>query len=221
VPSSPHVRTPVVSGVSLLTPSQPELLPNLQGDAGFFLDLEAKGEFTGERLFQQHPDIYRRCVVLCARGWGVLRVAQTLGISKNTVRVVRKREGETIDLLRDELGDRALALAGDAMEAAETVLAEVLADPKRRRKLSVRDVQSLLVASGIARDTGQLLTGGPTSRVMLAQSSPAHDDFNRYLDGLSSAAPHLMGSPTDTAGEKGDGIIVVSAETTETTPSDS
>lgn len=127
---------------------------------------------------------------MLAQGYGVLKTSQEIGnMSKNTVRAIRRREGETIDLLRGSLGSRSYDVAEDMLEAAQVLLEEVLADPKRRKKLSVADVQRLLVSVGIAVEKAQLLTGGATNRVMVETAEPQHNDYNAYIQSLKTAAP--------------------------------
>ena len=77
--------------------------------------------------------------------------------------------------------------ADDYRAAAILLLDEIMADPNRRKKLTVRDVQSLEVASGIAMQNGQLLAGLPTGRIEIENlRQPDHEDFNRQLARLPS-----------------------------------
>lgn len=193
--------------VSFLKPDdQPEL--EMQVDTNALQTLEADGDYTAERLFEQRPKVYRLVVALLARGWGSQRIADTarsMGerLSKNTVKAVRAREGGTIDLVKTQLGARSFDLAEQAFEAAQIIVDEVMANPARRSKLTVKDASALAVVGGIAIQNGQLLSGGPTARVEVHEvQKPEHDAFNEYLKGLPSANPpatHLM---AETPGQK-------------------
>ena len=63
---------------------------------------EARGEYTGERLFTQRPDIYRATVELLGQGVGVRQIARTLRVSHNTIAAVRRGEGDTVDTLKEQ-----------------------------------------------------------------------------------------------------------------------
>jgi hypothetical protein len=182
-------------------PGQADLIPASEADS-FCIKLEAKGEFTAARFFEKRPTDYKRAMALLARGYGVLATATEIGsVSKNTIRAIREREGQTIDLLREHLGSKAYALAEDTMEAASVLLEEIMADKKRRKKLTVGDVQRLLVSFGIATQNAQLMTGQATGRTVVETAAPAHDDYNKYIESLRSAAP--MGLAGGSLGQKG------------------
>src|SRR3954463_12722680 len=103
-------------------PGQGELIPATAADS-FSVKLETKGEFTADRFFEKRTADYKRAVVLLARNYGVLKTSMEIGnVSKNTVRAIRRREGQTIDLLRESLGSKAYDLAEDMMDAAAVLL---------------------------------------------------------------------------------------------------
>ena len=191
---------------SHLNPSnQPGLFP-VEQDAFAEVMLEPEGEFTGDRLFAQKPQIYRGVVALLARGWGSQKIADTLCVSKNTVKAVRRREGATIDLVKTRLADESFDLATDAFEASKLIVEEIMSNPLRRRELTMRDAQSLAVIGGIGVQNGQLLSGQPTQRVEVHEvQTPEHDDFNAYLAKLPKANLPAMGLTGGISGQKGGG----------------
>lgn len=193
---------------SHLNPSnQPGLFP-VESDAFAEVMLEPEGEFTGDRLFAQKPQIYRGVVALLARGWGSQKIADTLMVSKNTVKAVRRREGATIDLVKTRLADESFDLATDAFEASKLVVEEIMNDKIRRRKLTMKDASALAVIGGIAVQNGQLLSGQPTQRVEVHEvQTPEHDDFNAYLAKLSKANPSAMGLTGGNLAQKGGGEL--------------
>lgn len=172
---------------SLLTPPDGDLsLPGFPARP-FFESLEARGEFTGERLWTQRPDTYKSIVVLLGQGIGVIRIGKLLQVSPNTVMAVRKREGATIDLVKEHLAN----VAHDgATLASEAILAALNAHAERAHMLDIKDLKDLAVVYGILVQNGQLLAGQPTARVELSEvQKPApHEDFNRYIAGLPRAA---------------------------------
>lgn len=180
---------------SLINPEDGQpLLPATVGDGDVFCErmLEHEGEFTGDRLFAQKPEIYRGVVALLARGWGAQRIADVLKVSKNTVKAVRTREGQTIEDVKARLSGEGFDLAGDALEAAKMIVEEVMSDPFKRRKLTVKDAKDLAIVAGVAVQNGQLLSGAPTSRVEVHElQTPEHDAFNAYINGLQKLAPAI------------------------------
>lgn len=198
-----------------LSVKQAEFLPQEQAAPDvFFEQLErTTGDYTAERLRSKRPEDYKLILAMLANNYGSQKIQDEfhkLGkkMSKNTVKAVRAIEGETIDRLRERLAGEAFVAADDYREAAMTALNEIMSDPKRRKKLTIRDVQSLEVASGIATQNGQLLAGLPTSRVELTDlKQPDHDDFNRQLKNLPSisidpATPVSTHLVEETAGQK-------------------
>lgn len=150
----------------------------------FFSTLEAKGEFTGERLFHQRPDVYKAIVLLRAQqpAVGVIRIAKLLSVSPNTVMAVDAREGVTIDMVKSRLAE--VAHSG-ALLASESILEALNEKAKGAHLLSVRDLKDIAVVYGILVQNGQLLAGQPTARLELGEAQkPQHEDFNRYLAGL-------------------------------------
>lgn len=187
--------------------SQPTLLPIPAPTAEDYLALLAQdhGEHTGQDLQSKRPEDYKLVVALLARGWGTQRISdhfnkQGKTMSRNTVKAVRAHNGETIELLRARLAADAFIAADDFQQAASLLLDEILNDHQRRKKLTVRDVQSLQVAAGIAADKAQLLAGLPTARVAMDElRAPDHADWQRRLEqlpGMSAASVDPASDPS-------------------------
>ena len=129
---------------------------------------EARGEYTGERLFSQRPDIYRATVELLGQGVGVRQIARTLRVSHNTIAAVRRREGDTVDTLKEATVQ---ALARFVGAASERLLEEVH---------SIK-LEALPVALGIATEKLLLLTGQATQRVAHVDEAPQVPAFADWL----------------------------------------
>jgi len=189
----------------LLTNGQQELI-DLPANDPVLTQLSTLGDFTGARLYEQDPTTYKRIVVLLAHKWGVLRIAQELGVSKNTVRAVRRREGESIDLVSQHLGEQVRSVGEDLLEHGSALLTEIMESPIRRRDATISDVAKLTDAALKAIEKHQLLTGQPTARIQISDlQAPEHDDFNAYLASLKSAGDGLSG------GKNGGQIVDVDA----------
>lgn len=142
---------------------------------------EARGRWTGERLFSQRPMVYRACAKLLAAGqMGYREIADLLEISTNTVCGVAFREGITIETIRERLGRKFMDVATLSVEAA----LELLSDPQRRRLLSAKD---LGILAGIATERGQLLLGGATQRIDHGDMSPP--DHSAYFEAIKNVTP--------------------------------
>ena len=178
-------------------PEQPLLLD--VPAAAFVATLEANGNYTAERLRVQRPDHYRLVIELLSRGHGAQFIEDyfhrlELKMSKNTVKAVRKSEGETIDLLKNKIAERNFEFAEQADEAADIILDEIMSSQARRSVLTVKDVQALKTAASSAITNGQLLTGKPTANVSVEVFSQPTEDLNAqiaaHIAGLKSAATH-------------------------------
>lgn len=191
-----------------LTPNEERALqPSLLDvpSAEFVAKLEADGNYTGERLREQRPDTYQRVLSLLSQGHGSQYIQDQTGVSKNTVKAVRKCEGETIDLLKARIAERNFEFAEQADDAAASILGDIMSSRARRAALTVRDVQSLKVAAGIAVQNGQLLTGKPTANVSVEVFSNPSEDLNKqlaelYVNQLQSAATHSGAEKNATKG---------------------
>ncbi len=173
-----------MSESNLLPPSEQPALPGLPAPS-FFSELEVKGDFTGERLFHQRPDVYKAVVVLLAQKMGVIRIGKLLSVSPNTVMAVRDREGITIDAVKLRLADVA---HNGALLASEAIVEALNNIAPNAQHLGVKELKDLAVVYGILVQNGQLLAGQPTARVEMGElQKPQHDDFNRYLEKLPAA----------------------------------
>jgi len=211
-------------------PALPALLPPDELAAEVFFDkLErTTGDYTASRLRSKRPDDYKLIITMLANGWGSQKIQDEFHhagkqLSKNTVKAVRAIEGETVDRLRERLAAESFLAADDYREAAVTILNEIMSNKFRREKLTIRDVQSLEVASGIATQNGQLLSGLPTARVSIEDlRQPDHEDFNRQLATLPKAidlpATHLIGKPAGQKEAAPPGTTPSSTPTTTPTP---
>lgn len=132
--------------------------------------LEAGGEFTGERLHRDRPEVYRAVVRMAAEGLSISATARALGVSRNTVCAVREREGFSIEQEKKEL----------------------LRDFRRAQRLSVEKVIELLpevksakdaaIVAAVMTDKAQLLSGEATARVERVEIRP--DMVRSFLDSL-------------------------------------
>lgn len=151
----------------------PEVLERIEAE-------ESHGHFTGDRLYNRRPEIYRAVVQLLGQGVGVRQIARTLGVSTNTVAAVRSREGSSIETHK--------------MRAVESLSSFVAAAADRLRD-EVHDIaiDKLSVPLGIAVEKLMLLTGQATSRVEHIDAAPAPVDFGEYLESLPTAQAVEMG----------------------------
>lgn len=187
-PEAPAVSTPPEP-----TSLQPLLLDVPANDA--LTKLEATGDYTGERLKAQRPEVYQTVLMLLGQGHGAQFIQDKTGVSKNTVKAVRKAEGQTIDLLKQRIAENNFEFAEQADEAASLILSEIMTSRARRSVLTVKDVQALKVAAGIAVTNGQLLTGKPTANVSVdlfaAPSADLNAQLAAHIASLKDASTHL------------------------------
>ncbi len=148
---------------------------------------EARGEYTGERLFTQRPDIYRATVELLGQGVGVRQIARTLRVSHNTIAAVRRREGDTVDTLKEQTVQ---ALARFVGAASERLLEEVHAIK----------LEALPVALGIATEKLLLLTGQATQRVAHVDEAP---QVPAFADWLTERRADAIEIPAEVAPKEG------------------
>lgn len=136
---------------------------------------EARGRFTGDRLFFQNPKLYHAIVRLLARGLPYREVAEICQVSTNTVCGVSAREGVPVETLRERIARLGFDVAELTMEA----IRDLLADPLARREMGLKD---LAIVHGIAVQNAQLLAGAATARIEVGkQVEPTHADYLRLL----------------------------------------
>ena len=108
-------------------PSQLDL-PGISQE--YFAAAEHRGEFTGDRLFDQKPEVYQAVVYCLAEGFGVIRIGKLLKVSPNTVMAVRDREGEAVDIEKERLSK--LYRKG-ARLAGERIVEDLLDDEQAKK----------------------------------------------------------------------------------------
>lgn len=144
--------------------------------------LEAKGEFTGERLMARDPGKYRAIVRALAEHMPVKSIAQAFGVSEHTVRGIRSREVAPI--------------AADKKEIAQT-MREVVALGLDRLRETFHEIapKDLAVTIGILTDKSLVLDGEANMIVGSSADRIKVEAFNELVASL----PLQMGFP---AGEK-------------------
>ena len=128
------------------------------------------GVSTGERLHDQHPEVYQSVVTMLGQGSAIREIKRRLGVHHRTIQAVAIREGQTIDTMRRELGARSLGVAGLALEALEERIINGGVKPAE-----------LSMAVGILVDKGQLLTGGATGRVEKIERHQVEREIDAFL----------------------------------------
>lgn len=148
------------------------------------------GRCTAARALARQ-ELRQAALDLLAEGvLGTRRIAQLLGISRETVRALRATalaSGE-LDHAKQALGRSMIGLAHAARDRIMDELDEM---PR----------QSLPIIMGIAIDKGQLLTGGATARVERTQGLTA-EQINALIDQLPVEVVALPVEPEGGAAEK-------------------
>jgi len=134
------------------------------------MELAAAGEFTGERLFRDRPEIYQAIVRMTAEGLSISAAARALRVSRNTVCAVREREAVPIEQEKKEV----LNLLRKGMRLGAERTLELLPETK-----SAKDAA---LVTAIMADKHQLLSGEATSRIERVEARP--DQVRQYLDSL-------------------------------------
>lgn len=134
------------------------------------MELAAAGEFTGERLFRDRPEIYQAIVRMTAEGLSISATARALRVSRNTVCAVREREAVPIEQEKKEV----LNLLRKGMRLGAERTLELLPETK-----SAKDAA---LVTAIMADKHQLLSGEATSRIERVEARP--DQVRQYLDSL-------------------------------------
>lgn len=156
----------------------------------FLGELERKGEFTGDRLRDRKPEIYRACISLIGSGMGLLTIAKLLKISVNSVSAVKRNESFSIEIEKRAWADKFRTVAGLSAERA----IEKLSDDEQAKDIPLNQ---LAITAGIFTEKAELLTGGATSRVDWVQPAPAVDDFEKYIASLQPAEVMDVTEPVD------------------------
>jgi len=144
-----------------------------------FSETENRGVFTGERLFAQDRERYRIICSLLAEGMSCRMIARLTRTSINTVMAVRDREPAIIEADKQ--------LIGRKMRGAVRLLVDKVLESIEDGSVQInnaRDLQTVLVGTGILTDKSELLMGGATQRVERVQAETVGD-----LDELWEALP--------------------------------
>ena len=171
--------TVIPSGDSLLLGNGKQLTLLDADETGLpseaYADHEARGRWTGERLFSANPKLYQAIVRLIARGLTYREIAEVCSVSVNTVCGVVYRERLPIESIRERIGRLGLDVAQLTLET----IRDLLEDPDSRKKISAKD---LAVIHGITLSNAQLVLGGATVRIETKDGAePGHDDYLRFL----------------------------------------
>ena len=155
--------------------SQLQLFTSAQMDPAIFAEEEkgANPTFTGARFFATNPKLYRAIVSLTAEGLGPRRISNLLHVSPNTVFAVRASEPELVDTEKRRL-------AGMSREGAKLIVETILedmCDPEKVKKISIKD---RAIAFNILSTQAELLSGSPTSRLQIVNSSQQDMDVPTY-----------------------------------------
>lgn len=115
--------------------------------------LNTLGEFSGDRLFDQRPEVYRAVVSMLAEGIGTTTIAKACQVSPNTIYAVRNREGITIESERKELLKNLRQAAKLSVEKTLDLLP------------SIKSAKDAAITAAVMIDKLQLLSGEATSRI--------------------------------------------------------
>jgi hypothetical protein len=147
--------------------------------------IKPRGRFTGERLLQERPRVYRKVVELLA-GMSINQITKLCRVSEHTVRAVRDREAISIA----ERKQRLMSIFGNVAELGAERMEELAG------KASLRDAGT---TAGIATDKLLALIGQtPPSVGVVIMSSEAeraerramHDKLDAIARRLAGAAPY-------------------------------
>lgn len=152
-----------------------------------YASTEARGRFTGERLFFSNPQLYSSIVKMLARDMPYREVEDILGVSVNTVCGVAWREKTSIETVRNSLGRVGLDVSRLSLEEIRSRLA----DPEERKKISAKD---LAVIHGIATTNAQLMLGGATARIETpVVTPPTHDAYAEFIKNVTPISTGSVG----------------------------
>lgn len=115
--------------------------------------LNTLGEYSGDRLFSQRPEVYRAVVSMLAEGIGTTTIAKACQVSPNTIYAVRAREGVTIESERKELLKNLRQAAKLSVEKTLDLLP------------SLKSAKDAAITAAVMIDKLQLLSGEATSRI--------------------------------------------------------
>ena len=105
-----------------------------------------KGRYTGEILFRTRPRIYRQIIRLLSEGVSANQICKLCRVTRETVRAVERREGESISERKKSI----IAILGNVAELGAGRMEETIGEA------SLRDAA---IGTGIAVDKMLALTG--------------------------------------------------------------
>ena len=165
----------------------------------FLETLESKGEFTGERLQERKPEVYRACASLLARGASYLSIAKVLSISVNSVSAVSRNEKFPIESEKRAMASTMRLGAGLGAER----IVEALSDDERAKQIPLNQ---LAIATGILTEKAELLSGGATTRHEWVQPAPSAEDYAEFLKRMRSEAVTIEAEVIDSPLGGSDGL---------------
>ena len=139
--------------------------------------LAEAGEFTGERLFRDRPEVYEEIIRLYAEKQGIRMIARICKVSVNTVYAVLEREPAAVETAKKRIINNLRKAAEIGSERMPEVMQELAAD-------------KLAVPLAITLDKLQLLTGEPTARVEKVEIRP--DQVRMFLEQLPVIEAELI-----------------------------
>lgn len=175
----------------------------------FFSELEVaektlaeSGEFTGERLFRDRPEVYQEIIRLYAEKQGIRMIARLCRVSVNTVYAVLEREPAAVETAKKRIINNLRKAAEIGSERLPEVMQELSAD-------------KLAVPLAITLDKLQLLTGEATARVEKVEIRP--DQVRTFLEQLPVIEAELVdedsliGIAGETDGQKAPAVLALPA----------
>jgi hypothetical protein len=139
---------------------------------------DARPRYTGERLLRERPKIYRQVVRLLGEGWSANKICKWCHVTRETVRVVERREAV-------EISERKKSIIGILGNVAE------LGASRMEETIGAAGLRDAAIGTGIAVDkmlalTGQLPSVQIANLVMpSAEERAALSAVDRRLDEIS------------------------------------
>ena len=140
------------------------------------------GTYTGERLYERRPHVYREVVRLLSQRISYRAITRICKVHSYTIQAVADREQRPIEALRLSMGTRALRVGELMIESMEEDLIRGRLKPEHK---------AFALSTVVA--TGQLLTGGATSRPENAKAEDVKGGLDAMLDALPEADVTVIG----------------------------
>lgn len=137
-----------------------------------------EGHYSGSRLFLRKPEVYRTIVYLLGCGVPIYKISEALKVHHKTVAAVAVAESGSIAQQKRERA--AMARQGQAM-----ILDSLIDDIAKGVKIPAKDKAIIL---GILTDTAEKLDSGSAfDGADFDGSTPGHEEYQQFLDGLTEA----------------------------------